>query len=461
MTGQQARHSPTIEEFVASMDRDPLATLQELRDDGAPFVDIQTESDRRITVAFDPELIAATLAHGTRTHRELLRQQVGGGLFVAATSDRWRRRRALLRPFFGTRASRDHVRVVVDAVEDVVKRHLAPGCGREIDLAHAMQRVSVHVILRLLTPTLRGEELDRLAEDLYEVVEHLDRVLFDPDAIEDETNASFVQARDRVHEFIASRSVKDDAPEHGCQGVLDGLVRAVEPMRGCTRADASVSREDEEADDDPDLIVREETMSICVAGVETMGALLTWILWYLGQQPEVRYACVRESDAAARAGVSDDELVAAMPHTRAVVQETLRLRPPAWALRRVLDRTVEAGGGTFGPGDTIIFSSWVTHRDPLLWERPEEFDPGRFLDGRPSWKQYFPFAAGPHRCLGQEFSLLEATLATGILLRTFETSFATGPSAHRLRPAIALTLDPAPRATLRARVGDGTIGGVE
>ncbi|WP_331744101.1 cytochrome P450 [Kitasatospora sp. NBC_01300] len=426
------------EEFDQQLGSDPLGLMTRLRDEGTVSA-VPLDDGTRLIVAAEPAVAAAALAHGTRNHRGLLRELVGSGLFVVASGEQWRHRRALLRPMFSARAVAELHTLVLESAEDFVRRRLLPAAGREFDLGHTLQQLSIEIILRLVDPELTGAELASLASTVDTAVHYLDRRLFAPETVTDADGEAFARDRAVLEEFIAHRAAQVPA---AAEGVLPSLVAALH-QRGDTPG--------ERAED----VLREELMSIFVAGVETMGTLLTWTFHNLaGSPPALARALdeVRSTDLGAlRAAPSIPQ--GTLPYTLAVVEESLRLHPPAWALFRRIDTPVEAAGVRLEPGDLVLASTYAIHRAPALWEAPEEFRPDRFLGRRPPVQQYFPFGAGPHQCLGRQFSLLEAQLATATILAHGRFTLLGDRASTGLRPAIALTPDPSPRAVFTPHPG--------
>jgi cytochrome P450 len=145
-------------------------------------------------------------------------------------------------------------------------------------------------------------------------------------------------------------------------------------------------------------------------------------------------------------------LLSKLDWPKAVVQEAVRLYPPAWALRRVMDDPVEINGFALPAEARLMVSAYVTHRHEDLWVDPERFDPTRFLPGaaanRPRYS-YFPFGAGAHQCVGNLFALLEGQLILTRVAQRFRTAAVTELPV-RTRPTIALAPVPAPHLTLTA-----------
>ncbi|MGW4645022.1 cytochrome P450 [Kitasatospora sp. NPDC004289] len=426
-----------LDGFNQGMRSDPLGTLTRIRAEGTvcviPYDEGEGEGEQRILITTEPALANAALVHGLRTHRALLRELVGSGLFVVATGDQWRRRRALLRPMFTPRAVASGHGVILRAAEDFVRRELKGRDGRPMDLAVTMQRLSVQVILRSVDPALDGAELEELTEALQDAVEYLDHRLFVPDSVGEAEHEAFLKRRSALEAFIAGR-----AGQFGCPASEPGVLAEIVAALG----------EEAAAGEDPHQVLREELLSVFVAGVETMGTLLTWIFHNLAHNPEA----LRRSLAEVRA--EDLDALAAqpsapngvLPYLRAVVEESLRLTPPAWALVRTIEEPLEAAGIELVPGDVVLAATYVMHHDPELWEAPEEFRPERFLGDRPPAQQYLPFGAGPHQCLGRQFSLLEAQLVAATVLRHGLVELLDPEPVTALRPHIALAPEPNPQA---------------
>ncbi|MGN9914135.1 cytochrome P450 [Phytohabitans sp. LJ34] len=147
----------------------------------------------------------------------------------------------------------------------------------------------------------------------------------------------------------------------------------------------------------PDRLIRDEALTLLLAGHETTANALAWTFALLSHDP------------AAQERIAGGDRA----FTAAVVRESLRLYPPAWAIWRHLVEAREVGGRRLPAGATLILSPWVMHRDPAWWPEPERFLPERWLDGPPPERYaYFPFGSGPRQCVGNEFAELEATRVT-------------------------------------------------
>ncbi len=161
--------------------------------------------------------------------------------------------------------------------------------------------------------------------------------------------------------------------------------------------------------------IRDELVTMVIAGHETVAAALAWTLMLLAEHPEAQERVRSELDA----HPGPVPLVGhrgRLPWTRAVVDEALRLYPPAWAISRRSHRDDEVDGRPVPAGTLAIISPWLVHRRPDLWPEPEAFRPERFLDGT-ARTGYLPFGQGPRLCIGREFALGEMVVVLAELLR--------------------------------------------
>ena len=171
--------------------------------------------------------------------------------------------------------------------------------------------------------------------------------------------------------------------------------------------------------------VRDEVVTLIVAGHETVAATLTWTWVLLAAHPDAECRLHAEVDALPEPGADgwDASVLEWLPFTRAVVDECLRLYPPAWVItRRSLEPEV-VGGFELPAGATVILSPYAMHRDRKWWTRPAEFEPERFLGARSQAETgsgpltYFPFGAGPRLCIGRDLALMEAPMVVATLAR--------------------------------------------
>jgi cytochrome P450 len=196
--------------------------------------------------------------------------------------------------------------------------------------------------------------------------------------------------------------------------------------------------------------LRDETMTLFLAGHETTALTLAWTWYLLSKNPaaEVRLHEELRDVLGGRAPVIGD--LGRLPYLLAVVNEVLRLYPPAYILARTSIAPCTIGGYDFPTGSTIIMAQWVMHRDARFFDDPEAFHPERWLDGledRLPSGAYFPFGDGPRRCIGQNFALMEAVLVIATIAQKFQLQLVAG---QKIVPEALVTLRP--RNGIRMRI---------
>lgn len=187
--------------------------------------------------------------------------------------------------------------------------------------------------------------------------------------------------------------------------------------------------------------LRDEVMTMFVAGHETTANAMCWLLHLVATHPEVERRMLEEIDAAGDA--LDSGSLAAFPYTRQVVDESLRMYPTIWSVGRRCTEDDELGGYHIPKGTTVLVPIFHFHWGEKWWPEPRRFDPDRFLpDHRPSSDIYFPFGAGPRTCIGNQFALQELLIMTVVMLRRL-----------RFRPVDGFPVEPDALITLRPKHG--------
>jgi cytochrome P450 len=194
-----------------------------------------------------------------------------------------------------------------------------------------------------------------------------------------------------------------------------------------------------------DQLVRDEAMTIFLAGHETTANALTWTWYLLSQHPDVEARLHREVDDVLGSRLPGIRDLARLPYTEMVVSESIRRYPPAWILGRMAVRPHRVGRYTIPEGAIALVSPYLVHHDPRWYPDPFRFDPGRWrpeaASARPKFS-FFPFGAGPRVCIGESFAWMELRLVLATLARRWR---------FRLAPGARVAL--LPRVTLRPRYG--------
>lgn len=193
--------------------------------------------------------------------------------------------------------------------------------------------------------------------------------------------------------------------------------------------------------------LRDNLLTMIVAGHETTALTLAWSLWLMAFDPQVQERAAAEATAVLGDRVAGAADVPDLPYIRQVVDEALRLYPPAAFLSRTARAADTLGGREIKPGDTVMLPIYALHRHHMLWDDPDRFNPDRFADGPPDRFAFLPFGAGPRICIGANFALQEAVIILATLLARFR--FATVPGRVP-KPRMILTLRPQGGCWLRA-----------
>jgi cytochrome P450 len=172
--------------------------------------------------------------------------------------------------------------------------------------------------------------------------------------------------------------------------------------------------------------LRDQIATMIVAGHETTALTLFWSLYLLASAPAEQERVAQEVQSLDLGPEGAAEALPKLTYTRAVVDEALRLYPPAFIIVRRSIAPDHVGGVPVPAGSLIIVSPWVLHQHVRLWKDPDVFNPSRFLDPqpKPSRFSYLPFGAGPRVCVGAQFALTEASLVLAALIQRFEVALA-------------------------------------
>ncbi|MDX6431938.1 MAG: enediyne biosynthesis protein, partial [Streptosporangiaceae bacterium] len=263
----------------------------------------------------------------------------------------------------------------------------------------------------------------------------------DPDPQDTEQRRrGFVRARlflDGVTRMlITARRAGGSAPD---ANLLDTMLRAQagggSPMPGAGPGVRGHSVPDSLSDTD----LRDQVLTLVMAGHETTAKALTWTLYLLDRHPEEAERLREEVDRALAGRTPTAADLSALPRCRRAVQEAMRLYPPVWLIsRRAADADI-IGGYDVEPGTLVCVSQWVLHRHPAYWDAPEEFRPDRFTSADLPSHLYLPFGGGDRICIGQHFAMAEATLVLAVLMQTVRLRLVPG---HPVEPEALVTLRP-------------------
>jgi cytochrome P450 len=390
--------------------------------------------------------------------RGALRPIAGNGIFTSE-GDVWRRQRKLMAPLFTATEVARYADETVACAEDAAAR-LTP--GEVVDVA----RLMTHVTMRVAGKTLfdldtlgEADELGAALKTLLDWANHasgslayaaqvivVDGVYELLERLAPSLAARAEPYRDAVNEPIhwpgaSSRRLAEAV------ALVDGYVaRMIESRRatGGARNDLLsrlLAARDEDGRAMTDREVRDEILTLFIAGHETTAAGLAWALYLLARHPEA-YARARAEAEVLRGRAATAADMPRLGFCLQVFKEALRLYPPIYVIARRCLTDVRVGDYDLPRGTALILSPWTLHRQPALWPDPERFDPDRFTpaaeQARPKLA-YLPFGAGPRVCIGNHFSLMEGPLVLATLLARADLALATDAP---IEPEAAAALRP-------------------
>lgn len=398
--------------------RDLLAGTRLLDAVGGDFVLAQAPIGPGVALVRHPDLLRALLvennadvtkARGLRLARQIL----GDGLLTAEMPTHTRQRRLVLPAF--------HHRKLVGYAGTMVALTTAEADrwqpGERLDAAASMNRLALAIAGRTLFSADVLEHSGVVGHALAETLAAFDRSQF-----------PFSDKLTRLPLPAVRRTAR-------ARATLDGLVYGLIAERRAAGTDAhddllSMLLDARDADTGEamtDAEVRDEALTLLLAGHETTAVALAWTFALLAQNPDAEARLFAEVDALG--GVPSFESLPRLAYTRQVVSEAMRLRPPAWGVGREAARDLNLGGVPVRRGTTMIFAPLFIHHDPRFWENPRLFDPDRFTPHARAARHpfaYVPFSAGRRGCIGEQFAWTELVLVLATLAQRWRLRLA-GP----------------------------------
>jgi len=388
-----------------------------------------------------PDLIEEVLVTNARKYSKgrVLRanRHVFGDGLLTSEGDFWLRQRRLAQPAFHRVRIASYAATMVEYTQRMLDGWRG---GEERDAHQEMMRLTLQIVGKTLFDAdveRDAQEVGKSLELLLEIGANFRRAIFVPHWLPTPANL-------RVKREVAQ--------------IEKILYRIIGERRasGCDAGDLLsmlLSAQDEDGSRMTDRQLRDEAITLFLAGHETTASTLSWTWWLLAQNPAVEAKLHAELDAVLgdRAPSLDD--LPRLAYTGHVITESLRLYPAAWGMARLAVEDHEIAGYPVRKGMGVAMAQWVVHRDPRWYDAPEEFRPERWegdLMKRLSRFAYFPFGGGPRQCIGNAFALMEATLILATIARKFRMRLAAN---HPVAPLASITLRPrhGVRVTLESR----------
>ncbi|HEY7391399.1 MAG TPA: cytochrome P450 [Bryobacteraceae bacterium] len=372
--------------------------------------------------------------------KRAFRPFAGAGLF---TSDGalWRRQRKLMQPAFQHRQLATYAGVMTEHAERVMNSFVD---GEIRDIRAEMTKLTLGIVVR----SLFGADITREASEISPLMV----------SILDATNQRLNTIL-RIPSWVPTlRNLREKRAVNKLEAVLQVLIR--------TRRVSSENRDDllsvllratdgESGAQMSDQQLRDELMTLFLAGHETTASALTWTWYLVAQHPEVetRLAGELQRVLAGRTPSVDD--LAKLPYTEMVLREAIRLYPPAPGVAREPIEDVSIGGYDVPKGSIVTINMYALHHDGRFFDDPERYDPDRFA---PGWEEripryaYLPFGSGPRVCIGNGFAMMEARLILASMAQRYRLSLESG---EPVRPVQLVTIRPA--GPVRMRISRRTV----
>lgn len=385
----------------------------------------------------DPEDIGHVLVHNNTNYvkgeqfQRLLGPLTGNGI-LNSEGDEWRRNRRLIQPAFHPNRISIYAGMMTDQTETMLE-------GWSDGETRSIHDDMMELTLRIVSRALFGVDIDRYVDDIESAIN------------------SFLPATSSLSNLILPEGIPLPSRRRMAHAreTLDGVVTDIIRRK---RADPgeddviSMLLAARDADGNPlsDEQIRDEAITLLAAGHETTAVSLTYTTYLLAQHPGIEEQLVAELDSIldGERPTMDDSLE--LSYTERIVKESMRLFPPVPAIIREAKAPDRIAGYRIPAGAKVFLSQWVVHRDGRWYDDPLAFRPERWTDDMEASLPrlaYFPFAAGPRRCVGDRFAMLEARLLLAMIYRDYHLELTSGRNVEVIQ-----TITSRPNEEIRMRV---------
>lgn len=423
------------------MQREPIPFFTRLAREHGDAV--QFRVGRQILILFNhPDLVRELLVTQHRSfHKSLVLQRtkviLGEGLLTSEEKFHQRQRRLAQPAFHRERIAR----YAEDMVRLAARTRETWQDGATIDMHHEMMRLTLAIVAKTLYGADIDDEADEIGGALTELID-LFPLLMNPLAplmmkFPIPSTLRFRKAIARLDRTIYGIIEERRRSSEDRGDLLSMLLLAQD-----TEGDGGVMT---------DVQLRDEAMTIFLAGHETTANALAWTFYLLGQNPDVARELRRVVDEVLGDRVPAAEDYPRLQYVEMVLAESMRLFPPAWAVSRLAIQDVEVGGWSVPRGAVCIVSQAILHRDARFWSDPDRFDPMRFTPdakaARPKLA-YFPFGAGTRICISEGFAWMEGVLLLATLVQKWEMELLS----RDVPPQASITLRPGGGVAMRLKL---------
>ncbi|NPA91988.1 MAG: cytochrome P450 [Chloroflexi bacterium] len=423
--------------LLPQFSRDPVNTLVRLAQEQGG-VAVLPLGPRRLYLVTSPTGVQHILKDHAANYikgrtMDVPRPLLGENL-VSAEGETWHRLRRLVQPAFSRRRLLNTVDTIAGTVEEFFPQWDTLADQRTpTDVVHLMMEVTLAIIARIMFSVDILEEEERLLNAFNDAMHALNRIAWSPwprlSSLYVRSHPTFRKAKATLDEVVYRiiRSRRASGAERS--DLLDLLMKAKDPETGEQLGDEEL---------------RNQALTVFLAGHETTALALSWTWYLLSTHPQVDREFRAEVQEVLGERPFTREDVDRLTYTRMVIDEVLRLYPSVWVTARDAVAEDQIDGVRIPAGARVIVSPYVTHRNPDLWPAPEAFDPERFRNGVPQDLPpfaYYPFSGGPRKCLGYFLAPLEMTVILALVARRYQLALVPG---YPVRARPVLTLRPHP-----------------
>lgn len=353
-----------------------------------------------------------------------LSQILGQGL-LTAEGEPWRKHRKLAAP----NLQKNQIAAYASTMSEFTARHMAQwNHGDERELHHAMMHLTMEIVVKTLFNVDPGSELEAVGGSIDVGMRYFHLTTHTPWRF--------------VPEFLPMPARKDF---HEAAKVLDKTIYdIIERRRGKDGDDLLVrliNARDEDGQPLTDLQLRDEVLTMFLAGHETTALTVSYTWLLLMQHPEIKRKMFEEVDQMLGGRLGNDDDVRRLPYLNAIIKESMRIYPPAWIIGRDAIEDVQIGDYQVTEGSQVLISQMVMHHKAEIWGDPENFRPGRWLS--PDFEKnlpkhaYMPFGGGPRVCIGNHFAIMEAVLILATMAQTVDLDLKMTEPLH-VQPSVTM-----------------------
>jgi cytochrome P450 len=421
--------------------RDPLGFFRRCAQEYGDFVPLRFGPVQAVLLNH-PDLVEELLVTNYRNviKGRILRNSplLGNGL-LTSEGDFWRRQRKLAQPAF----HRERIAAYGAQMVACAERRMADWQDGETRDMHAeMMRLTLDIVVS----TLFGGEVEGKAGDVGSLLHfaqdyaerRMKRLFLVPPWLPTPDNLRLRHITRRLDGIIYGLiDERRNSPEER-DDLLSMLLHAQDEDDGTGMTDRQL---------------RDEVMTLFLAGHETTALALSWAWYLLAQHPEIEAKLADELRSVLNGRPPTVADRASLPYTERVALEVMRLYPPAWAVSREVVQECEIGGRRIPPGTIVLVCQWAMHRDPRYYDEPDSFNPDRWANDfarRLPKYAYFPFGGGPRVCIGNTFAMMEMTLLLAAIAPQFRFRLVPNQTI-KLQPAITLRPEQGIRMTICRR----------